>query len=580
MSEPPSKRRRTNSPEDRASSPLRKPPRRPSFASPTKASLARNYPNLLPSASTPRLSASPKRSARGDVLARGKQARAFVLGDTDAQPGSEQDATPRGQNANSRAAPEDTGNEDSELPATSSQQGLEQDQPLRGILFSSPSKRPPRSKNALAQSSNPKAPAVQSDDITRTVEDGPAEEDTQETAEKRPPPDPEVERRKQEKARLQREVEELESQVSRCVDEIVKEQRRGANEVLQSQEHTSLSNFIVQISGAEYEPEKPPVSSLLCSFLPFAAISVPQPRPKQSDKPVPSHRPVELADPLPYLEMFTSFKFSTQLSLPRNKVQPSSKRVHQKHTIDITGPQKLLTAQVAITIDALATEILDFQLLRISPWAERELGSFIRTKAQDKDLGNASWAIDSYWDIAKKRAQHWHKCETAFSHLLVGRTEKDTENGPRKNSTKSVSRKDLNRHLGRDILVLQDKHILLKLNWRISFDWTGEAQSDVTVETAFPQVWSEADDGAGLKKIPETFNSLVHSLTVPVSEQSKAPDKSFEPIDGFTIKVHYSLQIEVLRGAYALIIGLEWEVEEDSILLWRDQGGWRWSWMR
>lgn len=69
-------------------------------------------------------------------------------------------------------------------------------------------------------------------------------------------------------------------------------------------------------------------------------------------------------------------------------------------------------------------------------------------------------------------------------------------------------------------------------------------------------------------------------LTVPVSEQSKAPDKSFEPIDGFTIKVHYSLQIEVLRGAYALIIGLEWEVEEDSILLWRDQGGWRWSWMR
>ena len=174
-------------------------------------------------------------------MARGKQARAFVLGDTDAQPGSEQDATPRGQNANSRGVPEDTGNEDSELPATSSQQGLdEQDQPRRGVLFSSPSKRPPRSKNALAQSSNPKAPAVQSDDITKIVEDGPAEEDTQEAVEKRQSPDPELERRKQEKAKLQREVEELESQVSRCVDEIVKEQRRGPNEVLQPQEHRSL----------------------------------------------------------------------------------------------------------------------------------------------------------------------------------------------------------------------------------------------------------------------------------------------------------------------------------------------------
>ena len=71
------------------------------------------------------------------------------------------------------------------------------------------------------------------------VEDDLIEDDTREVVE-RQPPDPELERRKQEKARLQREVEELESQISQCIDEIDKEQRRGPNEALLPQERDSL----------------------------------------------------------------------------------------------------------------------------------------------------------------------------------------------------------------------------------------------------------------------------------------------------------------------------------------------------
>jgi len=66
------------------------------------------------------------------------------------------------------------------------------------------------------------------------------EEITQEVVQKRQPPDAEIERRKQEKARLQREVEELESQVSRCIEEVFKEQRRGPEDSLQSPERESL----------------------------------------------------------------------------------------------------------------------------------------------------------------------------------------------------------------------------------------------------------------------------------------------------------------------------------------------------
>jgi hypothetical protein len=427
--------------------------------------------------------------------------------------------TPRARKtATYKGAPITTGavdEDENELPTTPSQRGLEeQDGPRRGVLFSSPSKRPPRVKGPVTQSPlRPRAPPVQEASSTQHIQDGPQDTATQERLAKREPLDPEIEKRQREKARLQRELAELEAQVSRCTEEIVKEQQRNDAETLRPADRTKLQNFIIQVSGADSrEKVAPRVSSLLCSFLPFATFAIPQPQTQESEQPVPSHRPVELADPLPYLEMFTSFKFSTQLGLPRGKISPSSKRVHQKHTFDVVGPQKLLTARLSVIIDALANEVIDMHILRLPSWAERELGTFLRQCAEEKDLGNACWAIESYWNIAQKRAQYWQRCETAFAHLLADHTKDDAENvRPQAKSDAKMSRRDLNRHLGRDSLILQNKHVLLKLNWRIGFDWTGEAESEITAQPAFPGVWTEADAANTFGKVPETFASLLQS---------------------------------------------------------------------
>lgn len=151
-------------------------------------------------------------------------------------------------------------------------------------------------------------------------------------------------------------------------------------------------------------------------------------------------------------------------------------------------------------------------VLRLPSWAQRELGVFMRAKAQEQDLGNACWAVESFWDIALKRAQHWHRCEKAFAQLLPGHTAEDVENVTNTDPKSStLSRKDLSRHLGRDVLILQDRHVLLKLNWRIVFDWTGEAESNVDVECAVPAVWKEADAGDAFRKVSETFDSLLRT---------------------------------------------------------------------
>jgi hypothetical protein len=430
-----------------------------------------------------------------------------------------QSVTPRAKRViGHRSAAFDVGaraDEEPDLPTTPSQQGLEeQDEPRRGVLFSSPSKRPPRAMGPVKHSPlRPKAPPVQEASPTQHIEDGPDDTQARNGVKRAHTPDPEVEKKKQEKARLEREIAELEAQVTQCTQEITKEQQRSPAEALRPSEQSKLRAFIAKLTGNDTPADTPPLlSTLLNSFLPFSTIKI-APRPRPLSKPITSHRPIDLADPLPYLRLFTSLTFTSHLTLPRGKVSPSSSRVHQNHTIDIAGPQNLLTAQISITIDALQNGIINMQLLRLSPWAERELGRYVRERAEQKDLSNACWAIDSFWNLARKRAEYWRSCESAFSLLLSSH---DTENIPPQSTTSKskTSRKSLNRHLGRDSLILQDSHVLLKINWGIGFDWTGEAESDVSVEAAFPAAWTEGDKKGVFGKVPETFGALVRAKGV------------------------------------------------------------------
>ncbi|KAF2111640.1 hypothetical protein BDV96DRAFT_581475 [Lophiotrema nucula] len=552
MEEPASKRRRTSPPEDRdrSTSPLKKPPRRPSYSSPTKASLSRYNPNLLP-----RLDSPPKRppsqDERGGFFNRGKAALSYILGRTEEESQSQETpsqdltrndipdlssagadhtrtdlnsdtVTPRARKRGTNRIYE-VDDEEEELPATpSTRERDKQDTPRRGILWSSPSKRPPRLKEPMQPSAlNPKALSrkgsasqIQDPLAVENQEQVPNHEQPLDNVEKpRPSFDPELEKKKHEKERLLRQLRVLEDEVDTCVKEVQRKQHTAQN-------IDKLIQLVDKLGGANDSQEKPAsaVSNLLCSFLPFTPSVVPPQAQDVQDKPIASHRPVQLDDPLPYLQMFTSFQFSTQISLPKG-YSVSHNKVHQVHTIDITGPQKLLTSTISATINALTGDVLDLQVLRLSGWAERDLGKFVRQKAQEKDLSNLCWAIQSYWDLAKKRADFWHRCEAQFPHLIPGRTSQDTENisripAKRAKGAQSLTRKDLYRHLGRDVLVLEDRHVILKVTWRIGFDWTGEAESEVGVEPAFPAVWTEADSHNSLRKVSATFDSLVQTKGV------------------------------------------------------------------
>ena len=77
-------------------------------------------------------------------------------------------------------------------------------------------------------------------------------------------------------------------------------------------------------------------------------------------------------------------------------------------------------------------------------------------------------------------------------------------------ASQGSDRKSLARYLGQKKLSFHhDEGVMLCFNWDISFDWTGEAESDISLNAGFPKVWNGEDERGILKKLPVLFRRLV-----------------------------------------------------------------------
>ena len=166
---------------------------------------------------------------------------------TDTSAGAENDSIKARNNASqSRRTPELAGNtheDETELPSSAASRAIaEQDTPRRGILFSSPSKRPPVVNDSLKKLSvKPIATLLQKSTSARLI-DGPVTDELKSdiTKESSQTPNPELERRKQERAQLLQELEQLEDQVTQCAREIHEFQSQTKTVPMQSSDRDNL----------------------------------------------------------------------------------------------------------------------------------------------------------------------------------------------------------------------------------------------------------------------------------------------------------------------------------------------------
>lgn len=296
---------------------------------------------------------------------------------------------------------------------------------------------------------------------------------------------------------------------------------------------------------------KPPtIFQSLGAFLPFSA----KPRVVSAvdTDPIPSHLPLKLDDPLPYLEAFTNLKYSSVITIVPTTSGDSSKppEILKQHTITISSPTGLFHSRLNMTVNTSTFSVAKLMVDNLDPNAELELGEWVRHRASTKgvlgrDVSAICWAMGQWTEVATKRARFWCRMESELGTDEAQReiTEKlragkkgrrktvkhgddDAGNIDGDDGVFKVTRKQLQLHMKQTSLVLPVEGVELTIKWDITFDWTGEAESTIAARArmssecklSYPNFsgrtntkvkGEKQDDRRSFTKIPSTFQALV-----------------------------------------------------------------------
>jgi hypothetical protein len=259
------------------------------------------------------------------------------------------------------------------------------------------------------------------------------------------------------------------------------------------------------------------------AFLPFRSrrraqpLALPVP-----EKPLPSHLPIELVDPLPYLQAFSALTYTSTITLlpqeatsPEASSQESEQPILQHHLINASHPSGLFGSQISMTVATSTLSISSLDILKLDASAESELGTFVRQRASaegplGKDISVVCWAMGRWVEVAISRARFWCAVENEFGSLEA--RSKALQKGSRKRKRKRQgtvveddddvpvandeddevtkhkwTRKQILPHMGRTSMGLVNDEVELRIEWKIGFDWTGEVDSSISANARLPR---------------------------------------------------------------------------------------------
>ena len=236
------------------------------------------------------------------------------------------------------------------------------------------------------------------------------------------------------------------------------------------------------------------------------------------DKPAPSHLPIDVENPLPYLQAFSPLTYTSKITLLPQEPQaskPSSQEtqsISQLHLITASHLSGLFTARMSMIVDTFLLSISSIHMDRLPPCAENELGNFLRDElSQDgtltKDVGLICWAMGRWVEVSVLRARFWCTVENEFGtpearaislqkkkkrkrrHVVTeDNNEEPLDTYDEKEFKKQKwTRRQLLPHMGRTAIELATDKMELRIEWRLKFDWTGEVDSSITASVRLPQ---------------------------------------------------------------------------------------------
>jgi hypothetical protein len=250
------------------------------------------------------------------------------------------------------------------------------------------------------------------------------------------------------------------------------------------------------------------------SLLPFGKPSKPVgfvPDEADNWSSIKSHHPVALSaeQEAPYLELFSSFHISSTIAMLPSTPEHE---LRQRYSIKLKSktPPGLFNARVEMTVDATDLSILELDVPALEPAARFELMPFIdkiRTgdcnRSMQRNIGLISWAMGEWYRVATHRGLLWAQLDkelsvkeellSAMSKLRARKSRRTQDDEDGTDQFPSCTRAELIRFMGQQVFDLEipskqgdEAWPTVRLEWRIGFDWTGEAQSKIGVKIGVP----------------------------------------------------------------------------------------------
>ncbi|KAI6780637.1 uncharacterized protein J7T54_001141 [Emericellopsis cladophorae] len=282
------------------------------------------------------------------------------------------------------------------------------------------------------------------------------------------------------------------------------------------------------------------------ALLPFAkpAVSVLPSNEAEKDKArIKSHRPVPMTaeEELPFLRLFSPFEVLGAMSMAPTAADQPSQQFYTVHLRSRRAPG-LFAAKMELTIDVHQLRITSLDVPTLEPSAKSELGAFLKkictgqcNRSMQRNVGIASWAMGEWVRVAEQRAQFWCQLQAELGSAEAilemnqklrtpkPRKRRDGEQDGEEDTKMTPSHVDLLLYMGKQAIDVQipppggssPSVASVRFQWRIDFEWSGEAHSKVAVLLGAPGKWRQADGKGALGKVPKLFEELVEGGEQP-----------------------------------------------------------------
>ncbi|KAL9102062.1 MAG: hypothetical protein Q9163_002742 [Psora crenata] len=167
-----------------------------------------------------------------------------------------------------------------------------------------------------------------------------------------------------------------------------------------------------------------------------------------------------------------------------------------RQDVELSTPEHPRAAKLHVIVDPVSQKISGIEVLQMVTWATSELAPWLKEDAIDKTPTSIGKAVGQYLEASSLRARCWTQCKSDNPALEV------------------VSLDDVRDNTqfpgyGAKLLQIARSPAKIVIQWHIGFTNDGDVQNRISSDTSLPEAWKGLTGGHELGKIDEAFDSLV-----------------------------------------------------------------------